>query len=164
MASVNLPITLGPAFWDKQKAVLAKVADAPPTKLGEELKALAKLHIGIEWSRFDEAKLTTFDAAQKRLAELEAAAKGELKMLSTRAGAVATEAEKFQAAAKKKAQLLKDLKDPLVAAESIAKAATEYAANIERFVTASRKALTGRAAALDKPPPKPAQTGGVGKS
>jgi hypothetical protein len=161
MASVNLPITLGPAFWEKQKAALGKVPDAPPTKLGDELKTLAKLHIGIDWSHFDDAKLATVDAAEKRLAELEAAAKDQLKTLSTRADAVAKEAGKFQDAGKKKAQALKD---PLAAAGSIEKAATEYVADVERFVTASRKALAARAAALAKSSPKPAQTGGAAKS
>jgi len=46
MAQVDIPTALGAAFWDKQKAALAKATKAPPTKLGDELKALTRLHVG----------------------------------------------------------------------------------------------------------------------
>ena len=53
MAQVDIPMALGAAFWDKQKAALAKAPKAPPTKLAEELKSLTKLHTGVDWDAKD---------------------------------------------------------------------------------------------------------------
>src|SRR5205807_295463 len=71
MAQVNIPMALGAAFWDKQKAALAKAPKAPPTKLGDELKALTKLHTGIAWEgkAFSADKLNSADDAKDRSAE-----------------------------------------------------------------------------------------------
>ena len=145
MAQVNLPSNLGAAFWDKQKAALSKAAKAPDTKLGEELKALVKLHLAVAWDGLGDDKLDSVDKAQSRLAALEEAARGGIKRLSEQAQSVETVAAKFETDAKKDKQFPKE---PLVAAAAIVKAAKEYRADVDEFVAGAKKAITAKATAL----------------
>ena len=66
MGLVDLPSTLGSAYWDKQKSALAKLPKAPVTKLGDEIKLLAKLHVGVDWSAFGADKLERAEQARSR--------------------------------------------------------------------------------------------------
>lgn len=151
MAQINVPTSLGPAYWEKQRPALAKLARPPVSKLGDELKALTKLHIGIDWAAFGDDKLDTADKADARMAQLEDAAKGRIKALLEQARTVETVADKFETDAKKDKQFPKE---PLAAAGAIAKAAKEYRADIEAFLAAARKSLATRAAALAAQKPK----------
>ena len=56
-------------------AALSKAAKAPDTKLGEELKALVKLHLAVAWDGLGDDKLDSADKAQERLSALEDAAR-----------------------------------------------------------------------------------------
>lgn len=156
MGQVNFPIALGAAFWDKQKAALAKLPKAPATKLPDELKTLTKLHLAIGWNAFGDDKLNDVDEAQSRLSDLDVAAKGKLKALAEQAQAVETAASKFEADAKKDKAFPKE---PLVAAAAVAKAAKQYRADLEQFVAAAHKSLVARVAALAAHKPKASQTG-----
>ena len=146
MGLVNLPNTLGPAIWEKQRAALAKVPKVPATKLGEELKLLAKLHLGIDWDAFGSDKLDSSEEAQARLAELDSARGGKVKALVEQAQAVETSASKFETEAKKDKQFPKE---PMTAVGAVVKAAKTYRADIDAFVSSARKALETRLAALN---------------
>ena len=141
MPQVNLPATLGPAFWEKQKPTLAKLAKPPQTKLAEELKALAKQHIGVDWKSF-EGKLDDLDAP--RLRDLETALKTSLVALGECAKAVGAAAEKFEADARKDSKFPKE---PIAATTTIAKSAREYRGELDAFITTTRKAIATRLAA-----------------
>ena len=145
MALIDLPSTLGPAYWDKQKAALAKAPKAPATKLGDELKLLAKLHIAVDWSAFGADKLERAEQARSRLTELEAAAGGKVKALADQAQTVEAAATKFETEAKKDKQFPKE---PLAAAGAVAKAAKGYRAEVDAFVADARKSLAARLTAL----------------
>lgn len=144
MGQLNLPIALGAAFWDKQRAALAKLPKAPATRLPEELKTLARLHLGIDWNAFGDDRLNGLDEAQSRLSDLEIAAKGKVKALAEQAQAVEAAAGKFEADAKKDKAFPKE---PLVAAAAVAKAARQYRADLDQFVAAARKSLLAKVAA-----------------
>ena len=162
MAQVNLPSTLGSAFWDKQKAALAKAPKAPPTKLGEELKTLTKLHLAVPWDGLGDDKLDSVDKAQSRLAAVEEAARGSIKRVGEQAQAIEASATKFETEAKKDKQFPKE---PLVAVAAIVKAAKEYRTEVDEFVAAAKKAITARTTALaaqQKKPATAAPTGGSG--
>jgi hypothetical protein len=146
MGLINLPSTLGPAFWDKQKTALAKTPKAPTTKLGDEVKALARLHAGVDWDALGNDKLDSSDETQSRLSELEAAARGKIKILAEQAQTVEAVATKFETEAKKDKQFPKE---PPAAAGTIAKSAREYRAEIDTFVADVRKKLSTRLAALN---------------
>jgi len=157
MAQVNLPITLGAAFWEKQKGALAKAPKAPPTKLGDELKALTRLHLGIDWGAFGDDKVDSVEAAKDRTAELEAAVKGKIKALVDQAKTVEAAAAKFDNEAGKDKQFPKE---PLAAVASIVKAAKEYRADIDEFTSAAQKALAAKAATLVAQKAKAGASGG----
>ncbi len=159
MAQITLPISLGPAFWEKQKSALAKAAKAPVTKLGDELKTLAKLHLGIDWAAVGDDKLDSVDQAHARMSQLEDAARGKIKALAEQAQAIETAALKFDAEAKKDKQFPKE---PLAAASAVAKAAKEFRSEVDDFVARSRKALAARAAALAAQKAKGASATGTG--
>ena len=142
MALVDLPSTLGPAYWEKQKAALAKLPKAPPTKLGDELKALAKLHVGVDWSALGADKLERAEQARSRLTELDG---GKVKALADQAQTVEASATKFETEAKKDKQFPKE---PLAAAGTVAKAAKAYRAEVDAAAAEIRKALTARLTAL----------------
>jgi len=145
MAQVTLPSSLGAAFWDKHKAALAKAPKAPDTKLGEELKTLAKLHLGVAWDGLGDDKLDSADKAQARLAALEDAARGSIKRLGEQAQTVETVAAKFETEAKKDKQFPKE---PLAAAAAIVKAAKEYRSSVDEFLAGAKKAIAAKATAL----------------
>jgi hypothetical protein len=156
MAQVNLPVSLGFAFWDKQKAALAKAPKAPDTKLGDELKTLTKLHLGVEWGDFGDDKLDTADKAKARLSAADDAVKGKVKVLLEQTRTIETVAAKFETDAKKDKQFPKE---PLVAVTAILKAVKEYRAEVESFVAAARKTLAAKVEALVAQQKKAAPTG-----
>ncbi|WP_457392729.1 hypothetical protein [Roseateles sp. P5_E1] len=141
MAQVNLPQTLGVAYWDKQKSALAKAAKAPATKLPDALKELTKQHLALDWDAYGTDKLKTADDAKARAAELDAAVKGKIKALLSQAQTVETAATSFESEAKKDKIFPKE---PLTAAAAIVKAAKEYRADVDTAVTAARKALDAK--------------------
>jgi hypothetical protein len=136
MAQVDIPVALGAAFWDKQKAALAKAPKAPPTKLAEELKSLTKLHVGVDW----DAKDFSADHVKSLLAQLQT---------------VVAALDKFETEAKKDKAFPKE---PLVAVATIDKAAKAYRNDVDTYVS-TRKAAAAKAAAA-APKAKPAATAG----
>ena len=138
-------MSLGPAFWDKQKPALAKAARPPVSKLGEELKTLGKLHLGIDWSALGDDKLDSVDKVSARVAQLDDAAKGRIKALAEQAQTVETAALKFETEAKKDKAFPKE---PLAALATMVKATKDYRAEVDEFVAAARKSLAARATAL----------------
>jgi hypothetical protein len=141
MAQVNLPQTLGVAYWDKQKSALAKATKAPATKLPDALKELTKQHLALDWDAYGTDKLKTADDAKARAAELDAAVKGKIKALLSQAQAVETAATSFESEAKKDKAFPKE---PLAAAAAIVKAAKEYRADVDTAVAAARKVLDAK--------------------
>lgn len=141
----DLPSTLVRAFWDKQKAVLAKAAKVPSTTLGDELAKLAKLHVAVPWAAFGDDKLDSVDEAQERLADLEAAARSRIKELTEQTKTVETAAGKFETEAKKDSKFPKE---PLAAATSIARASKDYRSKVDECVAIARKALASKVDAL----------------
>lgn len=150
MAQVNLPMTLGSAYWDKQKAALAKAPKAPATKLPDEMKALTKLHLGMDWDVFSADKLDSAEGAKDRASEMDGA-KGKVKALTDQAKAVETVATKFESEAKKDKAIVKEV---LTAVAAIIKAAKDYAAEVDEFVADARKTLATKTAALASQKPK----------
>jgi hypothetical protein len=142
MAQVNLPMTLSVAYWDKQKAALAKATKAPTTKLPDELKQLSKLHLGVDWDAFGADKLKTGDEVESRLDDLDDAVKGKIKTLLAQVQAVDKSATSFETDAKKDKAFPKE---PLAAATAIVKSAREYRADVDAAVDAARKALETKA-------------------
>ncbi|MCE9657558.1 MAG: hypothetical protein K8R60_03295 [Burkholderiales bacterium] len=144
MAQVDIPMALGAAFWDKQKTALAKAAKAPPTKLADELKALTRLHAGVDW----DGKDFTADNVKAVLAQLQT---------------VVAALTKFETEAKKDKAFPKE---PLTAVTAIDKAAKEYRGDIDAYV-ATRKSAAAKAAATaaaQKPKASPSAPGGAGAS
>jgi hypothetical protein len=159
MALVDLPMTLGAAQWDKQKAALAKAAKPPATKLPDELKTLTKLHLGLDWAAFGADKLKTADDAKSTLADLEAAVKGKIKTLLSQVEAVETAATSFEKEAKKDKAFPKE---PLTAITAILKSTKEYTADVEAAIESARKALTDKAKALASAAPPAATAKQIG--
>jgi len=141
MAQVDIPTALGAAFWDKQKAALAKATKAPPTKLGDELKALTRLHVGVKW----DGKDFSADDVKALLAQLQT---------------VVAALTKFETEAKKDKAFPKE---PLVVVDAIDKAAKTYRAEVDAFVTRAAAAAKSAAAAAQKPKAA-AAPGGAGAS
>ena len=144
MAQVDIPMALGAAFWDKQKAALAKAPKAPPTKLPDELKALTKLHTSVDW----EGKDFSADSVKTLLAQLQT---------------VVAALNRFETEAKKDKAFPKE---PLTAVAAIDKAAKEYRNDVDTYVS-TRKAAAAKAAsaAAAAQKAKPAATpGGAGAS
>lgn len=140
MAQVNLPMALGAAYWDKQKAALAK-ANAPSTRLPDELKALTKLHLGLNWNDFSAEKLKTADEVESLASELEGAVKGKIKTLLAQVALVERAVGSFESEAKKDKAFPRDL---LTCAAAIAKAAKEYSGDVEVAVAEARKSLEAK--------------------
>lgn len=164
MALIDLPNTLGAAFWEKQKAALAKVPKAPSTKLGDELKLLTRLHLGLDWDAFGSDKLDRVEQAEARLGEFEAAVRGKIKALLEQVGTVEASATKFEADAKKDKQFPKE---PLVAVATVVKAAKAYRTDVDAAVLQLRKSLGLRVTALTaaaKAEDKAGAKGDAGKS
>jgi hypothetical protein len=109
MAQVDIPMALGAAFWEKQKTALAKATKAPPTKLGDELKTLTRLHTGVGW----EGKDFSADSVKALLAQLQT---------------VVAALTKFETEAKKDKGFPKE---PLIAVTAIDKAAKEYRTDVD---------------------------------
>lgn len=153
MAQVNLPSTLSAAQWEKQKAVIDKATKSPASKLGDELKALAKLHLGVDWAALAGGK----GSADEARAALDDAVKGRIKALADQARAVAEAASKFEADVRKDKKVPKE---PLAAVAAIAKAARDYGASVDEAVAELRKTLDARvqaaAKAASKAPAAPA--------
>lgn len=162
MAQLNLPPALVSAAWEKHKAAVAKLAKPPVTKLGDELKTLARLHAAVDFGAFGADKLDSVEKTRQGSADFEDAVKGKLKPLLGQLDTVVTSASKFETDAKKDKQFPKE---PLVAATAITKAAKELRAGIDEFVASARKALAARAQALAASKPKaagpPAAAGGA---
>jgi hypothetical protein len=144
MAQVNLPTTLGAAYWDKQKAALAKATKAPKTALPDELKELAKLNGAIEWDEFG-GDYDSSDEIDLATSELDKAVAGKIKALLAQLQAVEKSAASFEAEAKKDKAFPKE---PLAAAQAIVKAAKEHRDDVNAAVEAARKALKAQAATL----------------
>lgn len=142
MAQVNLPMTLSVAYWDKQKSALAKVAKPPVTKLPDELKQLAKLHLAVDWKAFEADKSADADDVKDTIRALDDAVKGSIKTLSAQAQAIETSATKYETEAKKDKAFPKEV---LTTVAAILKAAKEYRADVDAAVDSARKALTDKA-------------------
>ncbi len=141
MAQVDIPVALGAAFWDKQKAALAKAPKAPPTRLAEELKSLTKLHTGVDWDATD----FSADSVKSLLAQLQT---------------VVAALDKFETEAKKDKAFPKE---PLVAVAAIDKAAKAYRNDVDTYVSTRKAAAAKAAAAAAAQKPKPAAIpGGAG--
>jgi len=151
MAQVNLPMTLGVAYWDKQKSALAKASKVPATKLPDELKQLTKQHLALDWNAFSGDKLGSADDVKARLGELEDAVKGKIKTLLAQAQAVETAASDFESDVKKDKTFPKE---PLTALTAIIKAAKDYRSDVDDAVAAARKALAAKAAEIAAQKPK----------
>ena len=136
MAQVDIPMALGAAFWDKQKAALAKAPKAPPNKLADELKTLTKLHTGVDW----DGKDFSADSVKALLGQLQT---------------VVAALDKFEVEAKKDKAFPKE---PLSAVAAIDKAAKQYRSDVDTYV-ANRKAAAAKAVAT-APKPKPSAAGG----
>ena len=141
MAQVDIPMALGAAFWEKQKAALAKAPKAPPTKLGDELKALTRLHTGVAW----DGKDFSADNVKALLAQLQT---------------VVAALTKFETEAKKDKGFPKE---PLTAVAAIEKAAKEYRTDVDTFV-AARKSAAAKVAAAAPTPKAATAAGGAGAS
>lgn len=143
MAQVDIPMALGAAFWEKQKAALAKAAKAPPNKLADELKTLTRLHGSVDW----DGKDFTADNVKAVLAQLQT---------------VVAALTKFETEAKKDKAFPKE---PLTAVTAIDKAAKEYRGDIDTYV-ATRKSAAAKAAATAaaQKPKATAAPGGAGAS
>jgi len=141
MAQVNLPMTLSAAYWDKQKAALAKAAKPPATKLPDELKQLSKLHLAVDWAAFAADKLKTGDDVESALDKLDGVVKGDIKALLAQLQTVEKSATSFENEAKKDKAFPKD---PLTATAAIIKAAKEYSGDVDKAVADARKALEAK--------------------
>ena len=138
MAQVDIPMALGAAFWDKQKAALAKAPKAPPTKLADELKALTRLHTGVDW----DGKDFSADSVKALLAQLQM---------------VVAALDKFETEARKDKAFPKE---PLTAVAAIDKAAKEYRSDVDTYVSTRKAAAAKAASAAAAQKPKP--TGAAG--
>ena len=85
MDQLNYPNALSAAFWDKQKAALAKLK---PTTVRVELEKLNRAHDLVDWRAFGTDKPDSVQQAEERLVDLEKAAKRTMTGLASQAEAM----------------------------------------------------------------------------
>ena len=151
MAALTYPSVLLVSNWDKQKGVQSK-----PSGIGEALKALARLHDGVDYAQLDTAKLKSAAELRERIDAIEAGVKKKLKAAGDQAKLVATLAKKWEAEYKKAAQ---NPKEASAAAASVAKAAADFAEALLQAAAPVQAELAARAQKLEAEAKKDAGRG-----
>lgn len=141
MPASTYPTALTPASWEKHKGVIAKVK---PTGIGEALKALAKLHGGIDFGAFVDGASKTVSEAEAKLAALDGEARKADKA-AEQARSVAALARKAEADFKASKLIPKSARD---AAAAVAQAAADFARELDEAGPTAQAALARKLDAL----------------
>jgi hypothetical protein len=150
MDELKCPAALGAAYWDKQKAALAKLK---PTPVRAELEKLKRAYDVVDWTAFGTAKLDTVALAEKRLVDLDKEAKRTLKSLATQAEVVEKLAAKWSTDFGKDKQTPKEVLASLAAIE---KAAKLLQSDIDVYIETARSDVNDVLAKLQAKEKKPA--------
>lgn len=155
MDELKYPGALGAAYWDKQKAALAKLK---PTPIRAELDKLNRCYDIVDWTAFSTAKLDTAEQAEQRLVELDKEAKRTLKGLASQAEAVEKLAAKWDGEFGKDKQTPKEV---LTALDTIEKAAKLLQSDIDVYVATARTEVSEVLAKLEAKDKKDAKGPGA---